>query len=298
MAAGSFSTFRLRLGRLGQLFVEAGKNWSTDNVSNLAAAFSFYAILAMAPLLVLAVTVAGLYLGGELTARHRVVLYVTENVGPDAAKYVSDLLVAVSAQSKSSTGVLATVISLVITFFGASNLFLQLQLAVDRIWKETFTGHVVRTFFLTRLAAFLGVVVFGILFLCWLALDSWLSWVSAQAHSVPGWQWVSQFASLVFLTMVFVISFKALPKGKVSWEDAVLAAIVTSTGVTLGKFLLGLYFAHAGVAKAYGSAGALVLILLWVYYTAQIYFFGVELTCTYSKTFGSHRDDVPASQGP
>jgi len=151
-------------------------------------------------------------------------------------------------------------------------------------------------------------LAFAAVFITWLAIDSWVGWVEAHTPGFQGWEFVSILISIVFLTVVFALSFRMLPKGMVAWGDVWIAAFFTAVGFALSKALLSLYFSYSTVSAAYGSAGALVIILLWIYYSAQIYFFGIEMTCTYAHLHGSQvkrregeepipvKDDHPVGQ--
>lgn len=280
---------------LKELALKTLANWSEDNVPRLAAAFSFYAILSLAPLLVLAVAIGGMYLGNR-AVEGRVISEATATLGGDSAKLIGSLID--SAHQKTDLSI-AALISLVVTFFSASNLFLQLDDSVNAIWDIKQTGSAVRNLVVTRIVAFLSVLVFGAIVLAWLVLDSWLTWIAQKTPGFQGWPYLSFGVAVVFLIGVFAVSFKSLPKGKVAWKDVWIPAVVTGVGIAASKFLLSLYFSHAGVSKAYGPAGSLVVILLWIYYTSQIYFFGIELTYTYAHHYGSRQgiptDDVQYS---
>jgi membrane protein len=179
------------------------------------------------------------------------------------------------------------VLSLLVTFFSASNLFVALQESVNTIWGIQQKVSLVRGLILTRVSAFLAVMFFGLVVLGWLTLDSWLGWLERHTQGFQGWQAVSFVVTLLFLTFVFGIAFKQLPANRLQWSDVWPGAFVTALGFGLSKLLLAMYFAFANVSAAYGSAGALVVLLLWIYYTSQIFFFGVELTYTYAHTRGS-----------
>jgi len=280
---------RLQFAR--ELFTKTFANWSEDNVPRLAAAFSFYAVLSLAPLLVLAVVAAGLFYGqGE--AQTELLRQAQGAVGRQGASLLKELI---ENANKPGATAIATIFSLVVTFFSASNLFIQLNEAVNAIWGIKQEGSMFRNLILSRVAAFLGVVVFGLVVLGWLTLDAWLQWLhrntgelaGAEQVSVTLWKFLSFAVTLLVLTGAFGVSFKGLPKGRVQWSDVWLPAFVTALGFAVSKLLLSYYFGFAGVATAYGSAGALVVILLWIYYTSQIYFFGVEMVYTYSHTRGS-----------
>lgn len=272
------------LNTVKDLATKSFANWSEDNVPRLAASFSFYAILSLAPLLVLAVVLAGYFYGHAVDARQALLTHASGAVGKQGAQLLDEMLK--GAEKPGARGI-ATVFSLIVTFFSASNLFIQLDDAVNSMWGIKQKGSAIRNMVATRIIAFLCVMFFGAVVLAWLGLDSWLGWLEKQTPGFNGWQIVSFVVAVLILSGVFLVSLKALPRRRLQWADAMPGAVVTAVGIALTKLLLSVYFANFNVSAAYGSAGALVVILLWIYYTAQIYFFGVELTYTYAHNYGS-----------
>jgi membrane protein len=270
--------------RIRELFVKAATNWSSDNAPRLAAAFSFYAILSLAPILVLAIVAATTFFGHTLDAQKTLYAEANRAVGTKAANLIVDMI---KEANKGSTSLIATLISLGVTFFSASNLFIQLRESVNAIWKMPQKGSLIRNLIKTRVMGFLGVLFFGSVVLVWLAIDSWLGWLEKHTYGFQGWQFVSFGLAVVLMTLMFAVSLHAMPHGRLKWSDVWPGAIVTAIGLGITKLLLSYYFANFDVSATFGSAGALVVILLWIYYTSQIYFFGVELTCTYAHEYGS-----------
>lgn len=268
---------------LRELYTKAFQNWQEDNAPRLSASFSFYAMLAMAPMLVVSVAVASRFLGTSQAGLH--IVHVAQSyLGKAGSEFLEQL---VQSTSKPATSAIASLISIGLAIFGASNLFAQLSDSVSYIWNAKPSQGGLKNFLLGKITAIAMFVIFAALFVVWLGVDSWLGYMERHIHGFQGWQVISLFASTLFLTIVFAISFRSLPKGMVAWGDVWYGAITTALGFAVAKFLLGLYFAYSGVASAYGSAGALVIILLWIYYSAQIYFFGLELTFTYAHLHGS-----------
>jgi membrane protein len=269
-----------------------------DNIPRLASSFSFFALLSVAPFLVLSVTVAALVFG-KSHAADRLLHQVADIGGPQVRDYVNTVIQ--SSQQKSATAI-ATVLSLVVTFFSASNLFLQLDLAVNSIWGINTEGTFVRNYIVTRVVAFFSVLLFGGLLLGWLVLDSVVGWIAHHSDQHNAYMTLSFLSSVVFLTFGFSITIRALPRGKLKWKDALLGGLVTALGVSISKFLLTFYFARIG--GVYGAAGSVVILLLWMYYTSMIYFFGIEVTYAYSHRYGSLKGQhepfpclVPAKDG-
>ncbi len=284
------ATSSLNVAALKDLGAKTWANWSGASVPRLAAAFSFYAILSVAPLLVLAVVFAGNFLGGEASAREELMKQAQGAVGKPGADLLNTLI---ENTAKPATSWIATLLSLGVTFFSASNLFLQLTETINSMWGLKAEGSFIRSFLLARIFAFLAVLIFGVIVLGWLTIDSWLGWIERHTSGFTGWQLVSFAVSFIFLTLVFGASYKVFPKGRVQWSDVWIGATVASLGIGFAKLLLSLYFSRMDVAAAYGPAGALVLILLWIYYTSQIYFFGAEIVFTYTHSYGSraHLED-------
>lgn len=273
--------FRFTLGNLKDLLVKAGAKWSEDNVSRLSAAFSFYAILSLSPLLIFAVTLGGFF----LASAQQDLLYEAQGfVGQKGAAFLHTLI---QHTNSAGAGVVATITSILVAFFGASNLFLQLDMTMNAIWKIQSRQSLLHSIVKTRVLAFLGVLAFGALVVGWLLLDWWLSWLSHHTAGRMSWPIVSFAGSCLVLTVGFGFSFRSLPANKLQWEDVWPAAILTTIGFELSKSILNLYFLYAGVSAAYGVAGALVLILLWIYYTSQIYFFGAEFAYVWAHEYGS-----------
>ena len=271
---------------LRQLYTKAVQNWLGDNVPRLAAAFSFYAMLSLSPLLVLAVAIGSRLLGDSQAGQH--VIHVAQAyIGGPGAKFLQSMI---DSSAKPGASAVATLLSVAIAIYGATNLFQQLSDSVNTIWDAKSANAGIKGFLLNKIVAIAMFLAFAVVFVLWLGIDSWIGWARAHTYGFEGWELVSTAASVVFLTFVFAVSFRALPKGMVAWQDVWYGAVTTAVGFAISKYLLSLYFRYSTVSAAYGSAGALVIILLWIYYTAQIYFFGLELTCTYAHTHGSQRE--------
>lgn len=271
---------------LRELLVKAFKNWQEDNAPRLAASFSFYAMLALSPMLVVAVAIASRFLGTSQAGLH--IVHVAESyLGKGGSAFLEQL---VQSASKPTTSIVASLISIGLAIFGASNLFQQLSDSVNYMWGAKPSQGGIKNFLLSKVTAIVMMIVFSALFVAWLGVDSWIGYMERQTPGFQGWSIISLFASTLFLTLVFAASFRAMPQGMVAWGDVWYGAIAAAIGFALAKFLLGLYFAYSGVAAAYGSAGALVIVLLWIYYSAQIYFFGLELVYTYAHLHGSQSE--------
>lgn len=268
-------------GMLRQTYNE----WSADKAPRLGAALAYYAIFSIAPLLVISVAVAGLVFG-EQAARGEIENQIRDTIGPRAAEVIQDMLHRTYASGGSMT---ATVIGIALLFFGASGVFVELQESLDTVWKvrpkpdRGFWG-VIRDRFLS----FVIVLGTGFLLLASLvlstalaALDRFWSW------DVYVWQLVNSLVSFGFITVLFALIFKFLPDATVAWRDVWVGAALTALLFTVGKYLIGLYLGQSSTTSAFGAAGSLVVILIWVYYSAQILLFGAEFTRVYALRRGS-----------
>lgn len=255
--------------------VAAGTKWSSDNVPRLSAAFAFYAILSIAPTLVCVVAAASIIYGHEIDALHSLVVQTQGALGPEAAKLIADMI---HSSFNSHTGTLAIVVSLTITLFSASNLFLQLDDSVKTIWGFKQTGSAVRNIIFSRIAALAGVIVFGAVLTIWIGFDAWLGRSGGLVGGAEAIRVISAISSVLFLAIVFGAAYRYMPGSRIDWRHVWPGALLAAIGVGASKQLLSLYFTSSNVSSVYGSAGALIVILLWLYYTAQIFFFGVEAT--------------------
>jgi len=278
------------------LVKSATSAWSDDYAPSMGAALSYYTIFSLAPLLLIVISVAGLVFGTD-AVRGEIFGQLRGLMGNEAALAVEAILASVSKPSQS---IPAAIIGVVIVLIGATSVFGELQDALDRIWRaparEKSSG--LWGLLRTRLLSF-GMIL-GIAFLLMVslvlgaimaALGKW--WGGAFG----GWevlaQIVNELVSLTLTTGVFAMIYKLMPRAKVRWQDVWLGALVTSVLFTVGKFLIGLYIGKSGIASGFGAAGSLVIILIWVYYSAQIFLIGAEFTWVYAQTSGSARD-LPA----
>jgi membrane protein len=271
------------------LVVSAFTDWKKDKASRLAAALSFYTALSIAPLLVICIAVAGLALGQE-AAHGEVLRELQGTIGPESAQTVDSMI---DSANKPRSGILATVFGMALLLFGASGVFAELQGALNAIWNvEPKPKGGLWGMLRERFLSFAMVIVLAFLLLVALVLNSVLSVVGSWMQgALPGgsalWQAVTFVVSFAVATATFVLVFKFLPDAKIAWRDVWVGALFTAALFTLGKFALGLYIGRAGVASTYGAAGSVMALLIWVYYSSQIVFFGAELTQAYARMYGS-----------
>lgn len=279
----------MRLPELWSVAKQTAQDWLDDDASTLAAALAYYALLSLAPLLVISIGVAGWFLGPE-AARGQVAGELGGIMGGDAAKGVQAVVASAEGPER---GALATAVGIVTLFVGASGVFGQLQSSLNKVWEvEPKPGQGIWGQVKSRFFSFTMVLGVAFLLLVSLVLSSVLSSLgSVLADTLPGgallWQVVNFVFSLAVVTLLFALIFKVIPDAKVAWRDVWLGAAVTALLFTIGKQLLGLYLGKAAVGSSYGAAGSIVVLVVWVYYAAQILFFGAEFTQVQARRRGA-----------
>jgi membrane protein len=271
---------------VGPLLKETAHDWRTHHTSRLAAAFAFYMLLSMAPLMVLCVAVAGLAFGAK-AARGEIADEIGSVVGPNAGRAIQALVL--NAKAPTTSGLVSTVVGLVVVMFGASRVFTDLQSALNTIWGVAAKpGHGLRWFVRHRLLSFAMVLAVAFLLLASLIADAGLAAMGKffEEH-LPGgdalWQLASFVASVLIAALFFALIFNVIPDVDVGWRDVGGGAVVTSLLFSAGKFALTLYVGRSSVTSTYGAAGSLVALVVWLYYSSQIVFLGAEFTQVYTR---------------
>jgi membrane protein len=271
-----------------ELVRDSASAWSEDKAPRLGAALAYYSIFSLAPLLIIAIAIAGFAFGTD-AAERQVVTTLDGLLGKDGAEAVHELL---KNAHRPGQGILATVIGVGTLMFGASGLFGQLKDALNTVWGVTprpgmsIWGTVRERFFSITMVLGTGFLLLVSLLLsaAITALSTWFSYL------LPGMDWVWQAVNVVLgfaLTAgIFAALFRLLPDARVAWKDVWVGAAITSVLFAVGRFVLGYYLASSSVAGPFGAAGSLVIVLLWVYYTAQIMLFGAEFTKVYANRCG------------
>ena len=270
---------------LKQTFAE----WTEDKVPQLGAALAFYTALSIAPLLVISLAIAAMIFG-EDAARGEIQHQMQSMVGDEGAKAIEEMI---ASANKPTTGTVATVLSVITLLFGASGVFGQLQQSLNTIWEvQPKPGRGIMGMIRDRFLSF--AMVFGIAFLLLVSLiisAAMASLATVMDRLPDSLHWLSQAVhfgiSFAVITLLFAMMFKYLPDVKIAWSDVWLGAGITAALFTIGKFAIGLYLGHSSMASSYGVAGSFVVLLVWVYYSAQILFFGAEFTQVYANQFGS-----------
>jgi membrane protein len=277
------------LKSLGSFLGAIISEWSGDNVSRLSAAIGFYAVFTTAPLLVILIAVAG-FVYGEQAVRGRIVNEIQAYIGPKGAEVVQGMI---AGASKQSTGVWATILAFAALLFGASGFFIQLQGALNTVWgvQQKPGGSMVIGFLKNRLVSVIMVLLTGLLLIALMAGTSVIWTVTEYFHHLLPltpvfWQVIDFLVVFVLLTLIFALVMRTVPDVKIRWRDVWMGALVTSILFTIGQFLLGLYLGRKSFTSSYGVAGSFVLILIWVYYSAQSFLIGAEMTQIYSRRYG------------
>jgi membrane protein len=274
-----------------RLLKEAAHDWRADEAPRLGAALAYYTLFAIAPLLLIAIAVAGLAFGRE-AAEGRIVSEFAGVVGKSGAEAVTALI---ESSRKPATGIVATILGAGTLLLGASGAFVELKGALNRVWEVKEPGGGLWGFVRDRVAAFALVLAVGFLLLASLVVSAALSAAGALvgsyvSHPVALLQIANNAISLIVITVLFALIFKVLPDTRIAWGDVWMGAAMTSALFTLGKFVIGFYLGRSGVTSGYGAAGSVVVLMVWVYYLAQVFYLGAEFTQAYARAHGSHRD--------
>ncbi len=272
-------------GVLKETFVK----WSADKAPRLGAALSYYTVFSLVPLLVLTIAIAGLAFGQE-AAQQAMMAQIESLVGPQSAAAIRQML---EIAQKPSSGMFASVVAVGTLLLGASGVFAQLQDALNAVWGvEPKAGRGIWGTIKDRFLSLLAVLGTGFLLLVSLVLSAVLAAAGKLFQGwLPGQEALLHLANFVIsfgvITLLFAMMFKLLPDAKVAWRDVWVGAALTSLLFTIGKFLIGFYLGKADVGSAYGAAGSLVILLVWVYYSSQILLYGAEFTAVYANRYGS-----------
>lgn len=271
---------------------QAAKAWSDDYAPSMGAALSYYTLFSIAPLLLIVISTAGLVFG-EDAARGAIFQQLRGFLGDDGAHAIEGLLKSASLSDK---GILGTLLGVVLLLFGATTVLTELQRALDRIWRAPLRNKPASwyAFVRSRLVS-LGLIL-GIGFLLTVSLvasaatsvlgDWWAPWFGGMELLLEAVNFVVSFA---LLSTMFALIFKLMPRVRIAWRDVWIGAAVTALLFTIGKWLIGLYLGKSAVASGFGAASSVVVLLVWVYYSAQIFLIGAEFTWVYAHRLGSRR---------
>lgn len=272
-----------------RLLRETVTEWNEDKASRLAAALAYYTIFSLAPLLIIAIAIAGAVFGEE-AAQNQIVGQIQGLVGQQGAEAVQAMIL---NASRPGAGIVATIVGVITLLFGASGVFGQLQDALNTIWEVTpRPDRGIMGILRDRFWSFTMVLGTGFLLLVSLILSATLAGIGTYFENLmPGlvqfWHFINFVVSFGIITLLFALIYRLIPDAKVAWNDVWIGAAVTAFLFSIGRFLIGLYLGSSAIGSAYGAAGSLVIVLVWVYYSAQILLFGAEFTQVYATHYGS-----------
>jgi membrane protein len=271
------------------------QDWKDDKASRLSASLAYYTIFSLAPMLLIILAVTSIFWSRE-AVQDQVFNQVEGLVGAEGRTFISDLLTSASSPAR---GIVGTIVGVVTLIFGALGVFNELHNALNTIWEveeeeDTKSGFLegIKKVIFGRLLSFGMILGIGFLLLVSLVISAALSAMQETVgNAIPLSEILLQILNLIIsigvITVLFALIFKFLPDAEIAWRDVWLGAFVTALLFSLGKFLIGLYLGNSTVGSSFGAAGSLVLLLLWIYYSAQILLFGAEFTQVYANNFGS-----------
>ena len=294
----TFSTQTLK--SIAVFYRDAVNEWNTIKAPRLAAALAFYATFSLAPLIVIVVWLAGQIFGPE-TARELFFQQLQTLIGPSAVGFLRDLL---TTAAKIRTGPITSLMALAGLLFGAAGLFFQIQDSLNTLWDvppRPWRG--LKGLIADRIPSFIMVLGAGLVLIASLALTTLLSAVNAYLDKLApdltnAVQWLDLGLSFTITTSVFALLYRVVPDTAVRWRDVVLGSVSAAVLFEVGKFALRLYLRFSGVVSVYGAAGSFVALLIWIYYSAQIFLFGAQVCELYAQRLGSRRPEPKGSHTP
>lgn len=281
------------LANLPHILKLSYEGWQEDHASRLSAALAYYTIFSLAPLLVIVIAITGL-IGQADIVRAQLINQIQGLVGAEGSRFANDLI---TSASNPVQGIVATIIGLVTLLFGALGVFNELHNSLNIIWEikeEKPKGFLqtIKKVVIDRLLSFTMILGIGFMLLVLLVISAGLS-VSQETigNMIPLSEFLLQILNLIIsigvITVLFAMMFKFLPDADIAWRDVMVGAFMTAVFFSLGKMVIGIYLGNSAVASTFGAAGSLVVILVWIYYSAQILFFGAEFTQVYANNYGS-----------
>ncbi|MEM9803715.1 MAG: YihY/virulence factor BrkB family protein [Cyanobacteria bacterium P01_D01_bin.56] len=281
----------MRRRQIWRLLQETFREWNKDKASRLAAALAYYTMFSLAPLLVIVIAIAGFFFD-QAAVQEQLTQQIQSLVGSDGAAFAQTALENANTPGE-NTSLIASIISIVLLLVGATGVFGQLQESLNVIWNvEAKPSNAAKGFIKKRLLSFAMLLTIGFLLMVSLVLSTILAALSTYLNNLlPGtdvmWQLLNIGLSLVTITVMFALLYKYVPDVRISWDDVWIGSFITALLFTIGKSLLGIYLGNSGFSSTYGAAGSVIIILAWVYYSAQILFFGAEFTQVYAQRYGS-----------
>jgi membrane protein len=281
---------RLSKGRsVWDFLAETYREWSKDHAMTLGAALAFYTTFSLAPLLIIVIAIFGVIIGEE-TVQAEILRRVHELIGPQGAAAVQMMI---RDAYRPGTGFWATIIGVTVILFGSTSAFVMLKHALNLMWEaqpnfKSSVWFIIKE----RLLSFVMILIIGLLLVLSFTLSIVLSFVTGFfGNLLPLPPFIFQgcdfVLSILLVTLLFALIYKVLPDVRIAWADVWIGSAITAILFTLGKFLFGMYLARSSISSAYGAASSLAIILMWVYYSSQIFLIGAELTQVYANRYGS-----------
>jgi membrane protein len=287
---------RITMKEVWILIKSAFTSWSNDYAQSMGAALAYYTLFSIAPLLLIVISISGIIFGPE-AARGEIIGQLNNLMGEQGALAVQTLLESINQPTE---GIAATTIGIILLLVGATTVFGELQNSLDRIWRaparaKSSLWNLVRA----RLLSFGMIMGVGFLLLVSLIFSAGLSAISKWWSPVfTNWVMVAGVFNFIFsfllTTGMFAMIYKIMPRANIRWNEVWIGAAITAALFTVGKWLIGIYIGKSAIANGYGAAGSILALLIWVYYSAQIFLMGAEFTWAYSHIFGSRKGkDTP-----
>jgi membrane protein len=283
----------LRPSEIYGLLVESGKQWAAHRASSKGAALALYMVFSLAPMLILVIAVAGIFFGEE-AVRSELFAQVHDMIGERGAEVIQTVL---ASAHESKGGWIAALLSIGILIFSATTAFSELQASLDELWDATEQRKSgIQGVLRSRMVAFGLVLVLALFLLFSLIMNAAIGgaktyygelWANSTFALVA--DWVANLFSFAIVTALFAVVFKLLPSINIPWRDVIPGAIVTAALFLIGKWGIGLYLGRGATVSAYGAAGSMIALLMWIYYSAQIFFFGAVFTRQFAERFGSRQ---------
>jgi membrane protein len=274
------------LKALPRVFRQASTEWVNDNAPRLGAALAFYTLLSLAPVIVIAVALAAAVYG-QVAAEGRLAAEIGGVAGPEVARTIQEII---RGAGQPRTGVIATLLGLVTLLVGASSVFVELRDAMNTIWQVSLppdrnNAATVIRLIEDRFYSFATVLGAGFLLLVSLVLNAWIA-----AMRIAVSRAATFMISFLVIAVLFAALYKIVPDVRLKWSDVALGALITSLLFMIGKQVMGLYFANASLGSTYSAAGSPIVVLFWIYYSAQLFFWGAEFSKAYTKAVGSRSE--------
>lgn len=293
----------LRPSQIGGLLMDSAKQWSSHRASSKGAALALYMVFSLAPMLLLVIAVAGAFFGEE-AVRSELFAQLRDLIGERGAEVIQTVL---ASAHESGSGWIAAMVSIGVLIFSATTAFAELQASLDELWEvQANQKSGIKGLVRSRLLSFGLVLVLALFLLVSLTVNAGLAaargiygslWANSTFSIVA--EWASNLFSFSVVAALFAVIFKLLPSAKISWPDVIPGAVVTAALFLLGKWGIGLYLSRGAAVSAYGAAGSLIALLLWIWYSAQIFFFGAVFTRQFALRFGKvERPRATAAQTP